>query len=78
VALPFDAPKEVKGDTFVLHLAGTINGRPFDVSEQFDYEDIKFVNFPEENPDYRKRIEQAINMAVDQLLKTDARGAAAR
>jgi hypothetical protein len=35
MALPFDAPRDVKGDTFLLHLAGTINGRPFDVSEQF-------------------------------------------
>jgi hypothetical protein len=69
---PSGAPTDVRGDAFELHLAGTINGRAFDVSERFDYDDLKFVNFPEENPEYRKRIEQAIDAAADKLLATGA------
>lgn len=72
VVPPFNAPKDVKGDAFELRLAGTVNGRPFEVLEQFDYDNLKFVNFPEENSDYRKRIEQAIDLAADKLLKAGA------
>jgi len=75
VALPEHAPESVGGDTFVLRIAGKINDAPFDVSKQFDYRDIKFTNFPSENPDYRKRIYEAIQSAVDEILAAGVKAA---
>ena len=72
VLLPVDPPKGIKGDRFTLHLAGTVDGTPFDISEEFDYDDIKFTNFPAESSEYRQRIERAIDAAVDQLFKVSA------
>jgi hypothetical protein len=74
VVLPGDVPPNIKGDKFTLHLVGTVNGTPFDISEQFDYDDIRFTNFPAENSEYRQRIQRAISAAVDRLLNIKAGG----
>lgn len=70
VVLPVDVPKDIKGDTFIVRFSGAINSIPFDISEQFDYDDISFRSFPSENPEYRARIQHAIDSAVDQLLES--------
>jgi hypothetical protein len=70
VVLPADVPNAIKGDTFILRISGTINSKPFDISEQFDYDDIAFTSFPSENPEYRMRIQHALDEAVNQLLGT--------
>ncbi len=56
------------GNIFVLRVAGKINGTPFDVSKGFDYGDVKFFNFPSESPEYQRRISQALQRAVDEML----------
>jgi len=56
------------GNIFVLRVAGKINGTPFDVSKGFDYHDVKYLSFPSESPEYQRRISQALQRAVDEVL----------
>lgn len=56
------------GNIFVLRVAGKINGTPFDVSKGFEYNDVKYLNFPSESPEYQRRISQALQRAVDEAL----------
>jgi len=70
VVLPVDVPQDIKGDTFILRLAGSVNSKPFDIFEKFDYDDLSFTSFPSENLEYRTRIQHAIDAAVDQLLES--------
>lgn len=33
VVIPVDVPQDIKGDTFILRLSGSINSKPFDIIE---------------------------------------------
>lgn len=44
------------GDDFELRIEGAANGVPFRFSRRFEYNDIGFLNFPSESPEYRRRI----------------------
>jgi len=60
------------GDYFAVRIVGTINGKPFDVARAFNYSDIHFFSFPSENSEYRGRIHDALEAAVQGILATEA------
>ena len=73
VVLP-DAPKDMQGDWFKLHISGTVNGKSFDISEQFDENDMPFNanGFKANTPEFQKRLQKASDAAIDQLLSVAA------
>lgn len=69
----YDVPTIPGGDVFVLRVAGSINGKPFDISKGFNYGDVTFSNFPSESPIYRQRVSEVFNAAVDAMLAIAAK-----
>ena len=66
------AAKEVPGgDNFVIRVKGTANGKPFEVTRAFIYNDIPVssVDFPPENAAYRERLRLAFAAAADEIAK---------
>jgi hypothetical protein len=65
----YQIPPGSRGDVFLLRIAGEVNGRPFDITKGFDYSDIRFLSFPSENAEYRKRLEKSLSEAVDEVVE---------
>lgn len=54
------------GDTVAMHLAGDVNGTPFDLNDRFDYDRLyRFPNLPSSSPQYREQL----RTRLDQLVK---------
>ena len=68
VVLPEFTPNDVSGDRFVLHIAGTLDKEPFEITKQFNYDDLKYLNYPKENPEYLTRIRSTFAAAADDIL----------
>jgi len=49
VVLPEFTPNDVSGDRFVLHIAGTLDKEPFEITKQFNYDDLKLLELSKEN-----------------------------
>jgi hypothetical protein len=57
------------GDTVVMRLAGEIDGRPFDVSREFDYGTLyESPNAPSSYPAYRMLLRDRLDQIVDEIL----------
>jgi len=64
--------KEVPGgDNFVLRVNGTVNGKAFEVTRAFIYNDIPVssTDFPPENAAYLERLRLAFAAAADEIAK---------
>jgi hypothetical protein len=68
VILPEFTPNDVSGDRFVLHIAGTVDKESFGITRQFGYDDLKYLNYPKENPEYLARIRSTFSAAADDIL----------
>lgn len=68
VILPAFTPNDVSGDRFVLHITGAVDKQPFEVTKQFGYDDLKYSNFPSENPEYLARIRSTFAAAVEDIV----------
>jgi hypothetical protein len=67
-----DASKGARGDWFKLHISGTVNGKSFDISEQFDENDMPVGGSRANTPEFQKRLQKAADAAIDQLLSVAA------
>jgi hypothetical protein len=68
VLIPPDVPTDVSGDRFVLHITGTVDSTAFEVTRQFDYDDLEYLNYPKENPEYLARIRSSFAAAADEIV----------
>jgi hypothetical protein len=74
VILPESTPNDVSGDRFVLHIAGTVDRKLFEITKQFGYDDLKYLNYPKEDPEYLARIRSTFAAAADDIVsKTTTR-----
>ena len=53
---------------FRLILSGTVNGKAFNFRGDFVYSDLDYINFPSENEEYRNRIKELLDQAVEYIL----------
>ena len=58
------------GDSVHVHLAGEINGVPFDVRRAFDYDGLpyKFLEMPAANSTYRERLRKMMGEMADEIV----------
>jgi hypothetical protein len=58
------------GDSVHVHLAGEINGIPFDVKRAFDYDGLpyKFQEMPAANSTYRELLRKAMGELADEIV----------
>ena len=66
------------GDSVHVHLAGEINGVPFDLKRAFDYDGLpyKFLEMPAANSTYRERLRKMMGEMADEIVaKLPASGA---
>ncbi|HEY6123127.1 MAG TPA: hypothetical protein VIV63_00635 [Steroidobacteraceae bacterium] len=58
------------GDSVHIHLAGTINGVPFDVKRAFDYDGLpyKFLEMPAANNTYRELLRKLMGEMADEIV----------
>ncbi len=56
-------------DYFKMRIAGEINGKPFDVADEFGYGDIKMASSFDETKEYVNRIKKLLDELVLRMLK---------
>lgn len=70
--IPGYVPKPIPGgDSVNVHLAGEINGVPFNASRGFDYEGLAYnglTQMPSDNPAYRERMHQLMDEIADEIV----------
>ena len=68
---PIAAQEVPGGDNFVIRVKGTANGKAFEVTRAFVYNDIPVssLDFPPENAAYRERLRSAFAAAADEIAK---------
>ena len=69
VVVSMGATPTGSGDEFELHIAGTANGVPFQFHRSFDYSDVRFLNFPSDNEEYRARIGKLFAAFFDEMTQ---------
>jgi len=50
VVLPEFTPNDVSGDRFVLHIAGTLDKEPFEITKQFNYDESQVLELSKGEP----------------------------
>lgn len=69
--IPGYVPKPIDGgDSMNVHVAGEINGVPFNASRGFDYSGLpyKFSQMPSDNPTYRELMHKLMNEIADEIV----------
>lgn len=70
--MPIILPASTKpgGDSVHVHLAGEINGVPFDVKRAFDYDLLpyKFLEMPAANSTYRELLRKMLGEMADEIV----------
>jgi hypothetical protein len=70
--MPIFLPANTKpgGDSVHVHLAGEINGVPFDVKRAFDYDLLpyKFLEMPAANSTYRELLRKMLGDMADEIV----------